>query len=112
METWCLLSALVEEMCLCPPSCVMYGEQAFPKPSPGSLPWCNLGRMFLEVAIGRHTQIQDVLVSIAIALPAATPFAVPNSRNQVQKCAVVHVITPQDALMGLPPLPPLAYPAH
>lgn len=79
METCCLLSALMEEMCLCPPSCVMYDEQAFPKPSPGSLPWCNLGRMFLEVAIWKHTQIQDGLVSSAIALRAATPFVVPNA---------------------------------
>src|SRR5258708_7239701 len=112
MEMWCFLSALVEERCLCPPSCVMYGEQAFPKPSPGSLPWCNLGRMFLEVAIGKHTQIQDGLVSIAKALRAATPFVVPNALKDGQKCGVGHVIAPQDALRGLAPRAPRGEPAN
>src|SRR5260370_16667745 len=110
METWCLLSALVEEVCLCPPSCVMYGEQAFPKPSPGSLPWCNLGRMFLEVALRKHTQIQDGLVSIATALRAATPFVVPNALKGAQKSGLAHVIPPQHPLSGPAPPSPLANP--
>jgi len=62
--------------------------------------------MFLEVASGKHTQIQDGLVSSAIALRAATPFVVPNALKGGQEGCVGLVIAPQDALRGLAPRAP------